>query len=486
MLTKQIATAVIAALLLAGASTCPAQIPQKINYQVMLTDDADQPLADQSVQLVFRIYDVEVGGGSLWTETQDVTTSAIGVVSVILGAVNPIGIDFDAPRWLEIEVDSETLSPRRELVTSPYAARAAIADNSMKLGDVGASEYVLLDDIDGPGTINTPGNPVDWDMLKNVPAGFADGTDETGGSGDGHSLDADDGSPVDALYVDSEGNVGIGTTSPNSELTVKGDMRLYSEATTTSIFMPVGSTPYTGARLSVNVNYGGSLHLSHETGSGAVGLGILDFADGGGYMQLSRGDGNDAGFVLMGNGRDNQEPRMEITGSSGDVIIDMGYSGNNSVQLPDEAVSRSEILDEPGVASVQAAPWTILNTGNITTVAARTMWVPADGFVFVMATAQVEMDNNPSQRHYAGFGVSEFQNAWSGAAQEAWIEVPTGGVTGGIYSQHVAVSGLFAVSEGEVTFYLNALESDGVCAVRGRQLTMMYFPTNYGTVDTTD
>jgi hypothetical protein len=34
--------------------------------------------------------------------------------------------------------------------------------------------------ISGPGTINDTGNPIEWTKLKSVPAGFADGTDDTG------------------------------------------------------------------------------------------------------------------------------------------------------------------------------------------------------------------------------------------------------------------------------------------------------------------
>lgn len=41
-------------------------------------------------------------------------------------------------------------------------------------------------------------------------------------AGDGHSLDAADGSPTNVVYVNNAGNVGIGTLSPQSELAVNG------------------------------------------------------------------------------------------------------------------------------------------------------------------------------------------------------------------------------------------------------------------------
>jgi hypothetical protein len=46
-----------------------------------------------------------------------------------------------------------------------------------------------------------------------------------GGSGDGNSLDAADGDPVDAVYVDNVGNVGIGKTNPGAKLDVNGTIR---------------------------------------------------------------------------------------------------------------------------------------------------------------------------------------------------------------------------------------------------------------------
>jgi hypothetical protein len=53
---------------------------------------------------------------------------------------------------------------------------------------------------------------------------FPDGTTQTtAAQGDGHSLDAADGFPIDALYVDNDGEVGIGTASPNYPLHVESD-----------------------------------------------------------------------------------------------------------------------------------------------------------------------------------------------------------------------------------------------------------------------
>lgn len=76
------------------------------------------------------------------------------------------------------------------------------------------------------GTVDfTDENLVTSGVIESTSGGikFPDGTTQTSASsGDGHSLDAADGDPVDAIFVDNGGDVGIGTTGPIRPLHVRG------------------------------------------------------------------------------------------------------------------------------------------------------------------------------------------------------------------------------------------------------------------------
>jgi hypothetical protein len=248
-----------------------AGVPQKINCQGRLTDSVTGQPEVGTHNVIFRIYDDPASGALLWSESQMVQTDSVGVFSAIMGSVTPIDVALIGPVWLEVEVGGQVLLPRRELVSVPFAFRAEVAERSLdadSLGGYAAGDFVregetsvitsemildgtgsgldadMLDgvnadafadsghvhddryyrqtELNSSGSINQGSNPVDWTRLKNVPGGFADGTDDIGGVGDGHSLDAADGSPVDVIYVDNAGEVGIGTTSPASKLDVRG------------------------------------------------------------------------------------------------------------------------------------------------------------------------------------------------------------------------------------------------------------------------
>jgi len=195
--------------LLLSSVSAVAAVPAQVNYQVMLTDDADNPISNDTLPVTFRVFDDPDAGTQLWDEAHSVETNGIGVATVVLGETNPLdGLDFNQPLWLEVVVDGQVMSPRRAFLAVPYAMQAV---NASELGGTSAGEYLTEAESGASGTVNAPDNPLDWTMLKSVPAGFADGVDDVGGAGDGHSLDASDGSPTDVVRVSPHGIVYVGT-----------------------------------------------------------------------------------------------------------------------------------------------------------------------------------------------------------------------------------------------------------------------------------
>jgi len=104
-----------------------------------------------------------------------------------------------ATLWLQTEVGTEVLSPRKPLVSVAYSQRADDADH--------ATQADMADDashLEGQSLIDLDDRWVNQEDLDH--------------------LDASDGDPAGAVFVDNEGQVGIGTASPLMELDVNGSV----------------------------------------------------------------------------------------------------------------------------------------------------------------------------------------------------------------------------------------------------------------------
>lgn len=113
-------------LLLAAGPTF-AQVPQATTFTGQLVDDLGNPLAGP-VDLNLSVFDVATGGTALYAEEHVGTPLDVaGSFSVQLGAGKVLDGAFDAAlfagidRWIEVEVDSEVLSPRQVVAAVPWA-----------------------------------------------------------------------------------------------------------------------------------------------------------------------------------------------------------------------------------------------------------------------------------------------------------------------------------------------------------------------------
>ena len=114
-----------------GTESCFADVPGKINYQGKLTDASGQ-LIDGTHSMSFTLFTEASGGGSVWTETHGTVTVTNGLFNVMLGSTEPLTTVFQEndALYLEIKVNTETLSPRQEMASVGYAVRSDVADTA--------------------------------------------------------------------------------------------------------------------------------------------------------------------------------------------------------------------------------------------------------------------------------------------------------------------------------------------------------------------
>jgi hypothetical protein len=153
--------------------------------------------------------------------------------------------------------------------------------------------------------------------------------------------------------------------------------------------------------------------------------------------------------------------------------MNTGLSGDDVVSFPFNAVSASEILDEPGLTSVSATSPIDL-TNAVSTLALHTITCPADGFVIATGTVYAQtLTGGPTARIRVGIsgspgGFGPLSYYHSGDSLK--------------YAQTISLHEVFTVTAGAHTYYLQASESSENWTIRDRRFTLLYVPTTYGTV----
>jgi|GEM_PF-2791067 len=263
---------------------------QTINTQGVLRDANGYAMDDGSYTVTFRIYDAEVGGNMEWSDTYDLQVTN-GVFSVTLGDnSNPINIlSDDQPYWIGMEIGTDgELTPRLKLNTTPYEMNYLTGNQNTfpGTGNVGIgtlSPGARLEVSDGTNKTQATGNTLGFTrsggpayIWATSPGGYL-------------NFGADGLIPNDAnsnlqLLSDKtsvfRGNVGVGTTTPDTKLDV------VNNSTTTDVYEVPSLTIGNIGRINGN-----------QISGNRVGLAFKQY--------MSWDDYDIAGVILTGNNGNN-------------------------------------------------------------------------------------------------------------------------------------------------------------------------------------
>jgi hypothetical protein len=232
---KSIAWMFGAIALLATTATADPVAPV-FTYQGQLTQNGSP--VNGSVAMIFSLWDAESGGNQMpgfgnQTALVQVTN---GAFTVTLNAYS--SFDTGQARWLQIAVCADpascgsatVLAPRQALTATPYAHYALkpwirsgndfYVPGGTKIGINGVPTQPLEVYGDGGASLRVDGNS---DLRVNGGSDSIFGFFNEGAAAGGTAFI---GQGLFRLYVQNNGHVGINTSSPASELDVRGSVRL--------------------------------------------------------------------------------------------------------------------------------------------------------------------------------------------------------------------------------------------------------------------
>src|SRR5204862_12830 len=120
-------------ILLTIVSAAMAQIPQQMNYQAVVRNNAGQPLpGGTNVTVRFKIHDGTPGGVVVFQETNTAVTNQFGLITQVIGGTSNLNAVSwgSGAKYLQIEIDPTGGNTFADMGTSqllsvPYALYAA-------------------------------------------------------------------------------------------------------------------------------------------------------------------------------------------------------------------------------------------------------------------------------------------------------------------------------------------------------------------------
>lgn len=197
-----------------------AAFNRQINYQGKLTDASNLAVPDGLYTVEFNLYTQASGGSPIWTEINSGANRVQvtnGLFSVMMGSTTPFtGVDFGQTLYLGVKIESDAeMTPRKVIGAVPAAF---VADT---LNGISSNQFLRSDIQNATSSSGTFLNILQSGVGK-IAEFFGPGSNS-------------------ALSILSSGNIGVGTSTPTSKLTVIGNTYLSGDITATGTLTILGT-----------------------------------------------------------------------------------------------------------------------------------------------------------------------------------------------------------------------------------------------------
>ncbi len=189
--------------------------------------------------------------------------------------------------------------------------------------------------------------------------------------------------------------------------------------------------------------------------------------------RVSTVDGAEGGTIISD---------LTITGSLSSVFLNTDLTGDESVQLPDDAVHSSEMFNEPGIASETNSDKADLNPYGMTDIETVSITIPSSGYILVMGQCYV---NTLGSTNYNYIYVQIDET--SGGSYTFPFNTRVGMATFPSVNAHmfpIFVQRIYYKSAGTHTFRLEGISAnnDHTSEAWAATVTAQYIPTAYESI----
>lgn len=206
--------------------------------------------------------------------------------------------------------------------------------------------------------------------------------------------------------------------------------------------------------------------------------------DGGAFQRLMSGD--ESSRIHLDAWETGSSMRLYNGDATVGMVFDTRLSGTAAVTLPEGSIHSLDIANEPGIAGNDISSGVFVPYWEMADLVSVTITIPDDGYLLLFGNSYIRFELVPvSSSLFAGIQIDETTGGGtSGPSYQraGFSEFPDIATV----RLHLSTQRTYFKSAGTYTFILEGRKSDdyGSVFAWNSQLTALYLPTSYGSVET--